>query len=139
MSTFFLFSFFLFAQESSKDRVLEVEEKRPAEVLTLDVIKGEGRDGGDSNLGNSLSNEDLSRPSERPKLNLKPRSQPAEPGVDLDGNVRYVLGCIFFSSQMFTKPLNELVNRFSMSSLIIVFIPFCRVYLLGCRSSTRVF
>jgi hypothetical protein len=41
-------------------------------------------------MDNSPSNEDLSRPAERPKLNLKPRSQPAEPGVDLDssGNVR---------------------------------------------------
>lgn len=67
-----------------------MEEKRPAEVLTLDGTKNEGRDGGDSNLGNSPSNDDLSRPAERPKLNLKPRTQPAEPGVDLDssGNVR---------------------------------------------------
>jgi hypothetical protein len=75
-----------------KDRVPEVEEKRPAEVLTLDGFKNEGRDGGDGSLGNSPSNEDLSRPAERPKLNLKPRSQPAEPGVDLDssGNVRSV-------------------------------------------------
>ncbi|KAG0599929.1 hypothetical protein M758_12G188500 [Ceratodon purpureus] len=77
-------------EESLKDRVPEVEEKRPAEVLTLDGFKSEGRDGGDSSLGNSPSNEDLNRPAERPKLNLKPRSQPAEPGVDLDssGNVR---------------------------------------------------
>lgn len=62
-------------------------------MLTLDSTKNEGRDGGDSNLGNSPSNEDLSRPAERPKLNLKPRSQPAEPGVDLDssGNVRSVI------------------------------------------------
>lgn len=69
-----------------------MEEKRPAEVLTLDGSKSEGRDGGESSLGNSPSNEDLSRPAERPKLNLKPRSQPAEPGVDPDstGNVRSV-------------------------------------------------
>lgn len=66
-------------QEISQDRVPEtVEEKRPAEVLTLDSTKNEGRDGGDSNLGNSPSNEDLSRPAERLKLNLKLRSQPAD-------------------------------------------------------------
>lgn len=81
-----------FTQESSQDRVPEVEEKRPAEVLTLDGTKGEGRDGGDGNLSNSPSNEELNRPVERPKLNLKPRSQPAEAGADLDssGNVRSV-------------------------------------------------
>lgn len=77
-------------EESSQDHVPEMEEKRPADVLTLDITKNEGHDEGDSTLGNSPSKEDLSRPAERPKLNLKPRSQPAESGVDLDssGNVR---------------------------------------------------
>lgn len=81
-----------------------MDEKRPADVLTLDSTKNEGHDEGDGTLGNSPSKEDLSRPAERPKLNLKPRSQPAESGVDLDssGNVRSVTApCSVFPNSFF--------------------------------------
>ena len=70
---------------------MQAEERRPAEVLSLESTGMQGNDGdGPIPVDSNESAEDASRPAERPKLNLKPRSQPAESGADLDGsgNVR---------------------------------------------------
>lgn len=90
----------------------------------------EGNDGGDNTVGNNESAEEANRVAERPKLNLKPRSQPTEAGAELIGseNLRY-------------GPSVPLCLNYSRSGLILAFYNnnFCSIisstYLASCLVS----